>query len=38
MKKKMDTSLGKNIEDLKLEVVVDNVLVCDTILRRRPHL
>ena len=35
MRKKQDTNLNKNIEDLKFELIVDNLLIYDILLRKR---
>jgi hypothetical protein len=35
MRKKQDTNLNKNIEDLKFELVVDDLLIYDILLRKR---
>ena len=36
MRKKQDTKVGKSVEDLKFELVVDDLLICDILLRKRP--
>jgi len=36
MRKKQDTNLNKNIEDLKFELIVDDLLIYDILLRKRP--
>lgn len=35
MRKKQDTNLNKNIEDLKFELIVDDLLIYDILLRKR---
>jgi len=35
MRKKQDTNLNKNIEYLKFELVVDDLLIYDILLRKR---
>jgi len=36
MRKKQDTKVGKNIEDLKFEMLIDDLLIYDILLRKRP--
>ncbi len=36
MRKKPDTSLSKNKEDLKFGIVIDDLLVYEILFRRRP--
>lgn len=36
MRKKQDTKVGKSVEDLKFELIVDDVLIYDILLRKRP--
>jgi len=36
MRKKQDTKVGKSVEDLKFELIVDDVLIYDVLLRKRP--
>lgn len=35
MRKKQDTKVGKSVEDLKFELIVDDVLIYDILLRKR---
>jgi hypothetical protein len=35
MKKKQDTKVGKNVEDLKIEPIVDDLLIHDILHRKR---
>jgi hypothetical protein len=36
MRKKQDTKIGKSVEDLKFELIVDDLLIYDILLRKRP--
>jgi len=36
MRKKQDTKVGKSVEDLKFELIVDDLLIYDILLRKRP--
>jgi len=36
MRKKQDTKVGKGVEDLKFELIVDDLLIYDILLRKRP--
>jgi len=36
MRKKQDTKVGKSVDDLKFELIVDNLLIYDILLRKRP--
>lgn len=36
MRKKQETNVGKSVEDLKFELIVDDVLIYDILLRKRP--
>jgi hypothetical protein len=36
MRKKQDTKVGKSVEDLKFEMIVDDLLIYDVLLRKRP--
>jgi hypothetical protein len=36
MRRKQDTKVGKNIEDLKFELIVDDLLIYGALLRKRP--
>jgi hypothetical protein len=36
MRKKQDTNLNKNIEDLKFELIVGDLLIYDILLGKRP--
>lgn len=35
MRKKQDTKVGKSVEDLKFELIVDDILIYDILLRKR---
>jgi hypothetical protein len=35
MRKKQDTKVGKNIEDLKSEILIDNLLIYEALVRKR---
>ena len=35
MRKKQDTKVGKNIEDLKSEILIDNLLIYEALTRKR---
>jgi len=36
MREKQDTKVGKSVEDLKFELIVDDLLIYDILLRKRP--
>jgi len=36
MKQKQDTNLNKNKEDLKFDVIVDDILLYNILLRQKP--
>jgi hypothetical protein len=36
MRKKQDTKVGKSVEDLKFELIIDDLLIYDILLRKRP--
>ena len=36
MRKKQDTKVGKSVDDLKFELIVDDLLIYDILLRKRP--
>ena len=36
MRKKQDTKVGKSVEELKFELIVDDLLIYDILLRKRP--
>ena len=35
MRKKQDTKVGKSVEDLKFELIGDDLLIYDILLRKR---
>ena len=36
MKTKQDTKVSKSVEDLKFEMLIDDLLICDILLHKRP--
>jgi hypothetical protein len=36
MRKEQDKKEGKSVEDLKFELIIDNLLMYDVLLHRRP--
>jgi hypothetical protein len=35
MRKKQDTKVGKNIDDLKFEMIIDDLFICENLTRKR---